>query len=91
MGAVNPGRIRWSSCLSSPRFIWLVLGLQSDQLARVDALFVLPLIFLVSQVLAMPGSINRQASADTAGDFACCVLLFYVGGMVRAGERLPRR
>ena len=55
---------------------WVVLDSKRPAV-RVDALFVLPLIFLVSQVLAMPGSMNRQGSADTLVHFACCVLLFY--------------
>ena len=56
--------------------LWLVLD--SDRLAaRVDWLFVLPLVFLATQVAALPGSINRQASSDTVMHFAACVLLFY--------------
>ena len=55
---------------------WLVLD--SDRLAaRVDLLFVLPLIFLATQLLALPGSINHQTSSDTVMLFATCVLLFY--------------
>lgn len=55
---------------------WLVLDPQR-MAARVDALFVLPLMFLLAQMPAMAESINRQASNDTVMHFAVCVLLFY--------------
>jgi O-antigen ligase len=57
-------------------FTWLVLD-QQRMAARVDALFVLPLVFLLTQVPAMLVSINRQVSNDTVMHFAVCVLLFY--------------
>ncbi len=55
---------------------WLVLDPQR-MAARVDGLFVLPLMFLLAQMPAMAESINRQASNDTVMHFAVCVLLFY--------------
>jgi tetratricopeptide (TPR) repeat protein len=59
-------------------FIWLVLD-RERMLARVDSLFVLPLLFLLSQALAVPGTICRQTTMDTLMLFEACVLLFYVG------------
>ena len=59
-------------------FIWLVLD-RERMLARVDLLFVLPLLFLLSQALAVPGTICRQTTMDTLMLFEACVLLFYVG------------
>jgi putative inorganic carbon (HCO3(-)) transporter len=55
---------------------WLVLDSQR-MAARVDGLFVLPLIFLLTQMPAMADSINRQVSNNTVMHFAVCVLLFY--------------
>jgi len=59
-------------------FIWLVLD-RERMLARVDLLFVLPLMFLLAQALAVPGTICRQTTLDTLMLFEACVLLFYVG------------
>jgi tetratricopeptide (TPR) repeat protein len=59
-------------------FIWLVLD-RERMLARVDLLFVLPLLFLLAQALAVPGTICRQTTMDTLMLFEACVLLFYVG------------
>jgi O-antigen ligase len=59
-------------------FIWLVLD-RERMLARVDLLFVLPLLFLLTQALAVPGTICPQATLDTLMLFAAGVLLFYVG------------
>ncbi len=59
-------------------FIWLVLD-RDRMLARVDLLFTLPLFFLLTQVLAVPGTICPQATIDTLMLFAAGVLLFYVG------------
>ena len=56
--------------------LWLVLD-PNRVAARVDFLFVLPLLFLATQLLAMTGSIAPQASTDTLLHFATCVLLFY--------------
>jgi tetratricopeptide (TPR) repeat protein len=56
--------------------LWLVLD-PNRLAARVDLLFVLPLIFLVTQVASLPGSINHQASSDTVMLFAACMLVFY--------------
>ena len=62
--------------LALAALLWLVLD-PSRLAARVDLLFVLPLIFLATQVAALPGSINYQTSSDTVMHFAACVLLFY--------------
>ena len=59
-------------------FVWLVLDPQR-MLARVDLLFVLPLMFLLTQALAAPTTICRQTTVDTLMLFAACALLFYVG------------
>jgi len=59
-------------------FVWLVLDPQR-MLARVDLLFVLPLMFLLTQALAAPTSICHQTTIDTLLLFAACALLFYVG------------
>jgi O-antigen ligase len=59
-------------------FIWLVLD-RDRMLARVDLLFTLPLFFLLTQALAVPGTICSQATIDTLMLFAAGVLLFYVG------------
>ena len=56
--------------------LWLVLD-PNRLAAQVDWLFVLPLIFLASQVASLPGSINRQTSSDTVMLFAACTLVFY--------------
>ncbi len=58
-------------------FIWLVLD-RERMLARVDLLFVLPLMFLLTQALAAPGTICRQTTVDTLMLFAAGALLFYV-------------
>ena len=59
-------------------FIWLVLD-RGRMLARVDLLFVLPLFFLLTQMLAAPWTICPQETIDTVMLFAAGVLLFYVG------------
>jgi len=59
-------------------FIWLVLD-RNRMLARVDLLFVLPLFFLLTQILAAPWTICPQETIDTVMVFAAGVLLFYVG------------
>jgi O-antigen ligase len=59
-------------------FIWLVLD-RDRMLARVDLLFVLPLFFLLTQILAAPWTICPQVTIDTVMLFAAGVLLFYVG------------
>ncbi|MGO9608475.1 MAG: O-antigen ligase family protein [Verrucomicrobiia bacterium] len=59
-------------------FIWLVLD-RDRMLARVDLLFVLPLVFLLTQILAAPWTICPQETIDTVMLFAAGVLLFYVG------------
>ncbi len=59
-------------------FIWLVLD-RDRMLARVDLLFTLPLFFLLTQVLAAPGTICPQVTINTLLLFASGVLLFYVG------------
>ena len=55
---------------------WLALD-PGRLAARVDLLFVLPLIFLGTQLLAWPSSINRQTSSETVLLFATCILLYY--------------
>ncbi|MCG3147473.1 MAG: hypothetical protein PCFJNLEI_00913 [Verrucomicrobiae bacterium] len=56
--------------------VWVVVD--SGRLAaRVDLLFVLPVVWLVTQVVATPGSICPQTSGDTLLYFALCVLVFY--------------
>ncbi|HUJ11561.1 MAG TPA: O-antigen ligase family protein [Verrucomicrobiae bacterium] len=71
-------------------FVWLVLD-RERMLARVDFLFVLPLIFLLTQMLAAPTSICRQTTIDTLMLFTTCVLLFYVGAWyVRDGAATAR-
>lgn len=57
-------------------FVWLVLDSHRMR-APVDWLFVLPLMFLLTQLLALPRSINSHVSADTVMHFATCALLFY--------------
>jgi O-antigen ligase len=59
-------------------FTWLVLD-RERMLARVDWLFVLPLLFLLTQVLAALRTICPQVTIDTVMLFAAGVLLFYVG------------
>ena len=59
-------------------FIWLVLD-RERMLACVDLLFVLPLLFLLTQALAVPETICPQTTIDTLMLFAGGVLLFYVG------------
>ncbi|HUI06288.1 MAG TPA: O-antigen ligase family protein [Verrucomicrobiae bacterium] len=58
--------------------VWLVLDPQR-MLARIDLLFALPLLFLLTQALAAPTTICPQTTIDTLMLFATCVLLFYVG------------
>jgi putative inorganic carbon (HCO3(-)) transporter len=58
-------------------FTWLVLD-RDRMLARVDLLFVLPLFFLLTQMLAAPWTICPQETIDTVMLFAAAVLLFYV-------------
>ncbi len=56
--------------------IWLVLDARR-MAARMDGLFVLPVILLAALLAAYPSSINRQVATDTVLHFAVCVLLFY--------------
>jgi O-antigen ligase len=56
--------------------LWLVLDPRRLE-ARIDLLFVLPLLFLATQALPTLHSINSQVSLDTLLHFACCVLVFY--------------
>jgi O-antigen ligase len=70
--------------------IWLMLDARRLA-ARVDTLFVLPLVFLLTQTLATPRSINPQVSADTLIYFGACVLLFYAGSWyVRDGAEAAK-
>jgi O-antigen ligase len=70
--------------------MWLVLD--SERLiARLDLLFVLPVLFLVSQVMAAPTSIAPQTTEDTLMAFAVYVLLFYAAAWyVRDGATAAR-
>ncbi|HVM60793.1 MAG TPA: O-antigen ligase family protein [Verrucomicrobiae bacterium] len=71
-------------------FTWLVLD-RERMLARMDLLFVLPLAFLLTQVLASPWTICPQETIDTVLLFAAAVLLFYVGAWyVRDGAATRR-
>src|SRR5579871_2774893 len=71
-------------------FIWLVLD-RERMLARVDLLFVLPLLWLLIQVPAIPRTICPQSTLDTLMLFAACVLVFYVGAWyVRDGAAAAR-
>ncbi len=56
--------------------LWLVLD-GRRMAARVDGLFVLPVVLLLALVAAFHSSINPQVSADTVLHFAAGVLLFY--------------
>ena len=70
--------------------LWLVLD--GERLAaRVDLLFVLPLLFLASQSVASPPSIAPQTTADTLMAFAVNTLLFYAAAWyVRDGATAAR-
>jgi len=70
--------------------LWLVLD--GERLAaRVDFLFVLPLLFLASQSVAAPSSIAPQTTADTLMAFAVNTLLFYAAAWyVRDGATAAR-
>ena len=70
--------------------LWLVLD--GERLtARVDLLFVLPLLFLASQSVAAPPSIAPQTTADTLMAFAANTLLFYAAAWyVRDGATAAR-
>jgi putative inorganic carbon (HCO3(-)) transporter len=71
-------------------FVWLVLD-PERMLARVDLLFVLPLMFLLTQAPAAATSICRQTTIDTLLLFVTCALLFYVGAWyVRDGAATAR-
>jgi len=71
-------------------FIWLVVD-RERMLARVDLLFVLPLLWLLTQALAVPRTICPQATVDTLMLFAAGVLLFYIGAWyVRDGAACAR-
>jgi tetratricopeptide (TPR) repeat protein len=70
--------------------LWLVLD-RERLAARVDFLFVLPLLFLASQAVAAPASIAPQTTADTLMMFATGVLLFYSAAWyVRDGASAAR-
>jgi tetratricopeptide (TPR) repeat protein len=70
--------------------VWLVLDPQR-MLARVDLLFVLPLMFLLAQALAAPTTICRQTTVDLLMLFAAGALLFYVGAWyVRDGAAVAQ-
>ena len=56
----------------------LWLGLDWRRLpGRVDGLFLLPGLFLVTQLVAAPTSICQQTTTETLLHFAVCVVVFY--------------
>ncbi len=58
---------------------------------RTDWLLWLPVVWLATQVVALPGTINPQVSADTVLHFAACVILFYAAARyVRDGATAAR-
>jgi hypothetical protein len=69
-------------------FIWLVLD-RDRMLARVDLLFVLPLFFLLTQVLAALWTICPQETIDTVMLFAAVCCCFTQAPGMRAMAR-PR-
>jgi O-antigen ligase len=70
--------------------VWMVLD-RERLAARVDLLFVLPVLFLMTQLVAAPTSICAQTTADTLMHFAVAVLLFYAAAWyVRDGAAAGR-
>lgn len=69
-----PGQLVVMLCFGA--LVWTVLDSKRVPV-RMNALFVLPVIWLATQVVAVPGSINCQVSVDTVLLFAACVLVFY--------------
>ena len=57
--------------------LWLVLDSRRATV-RVDGLFILPGLFLVTQLAAIPTSICLATTTETVLHFAMCVGLFYV-------------
>jgi O-antigen ligase len=71
-------------------FVWLVLDPHRMR-AHVDWLFVLPLMFVLSQLAAVPGSIHPHVSIDTTMHFTACAMLFYAAAWyVRDGADAAR-
>ena len=63
--------------------LWLTLD-SSRRPGRVDGLFILPGLFLLTQLVAAPSSICRQKTTDTLLHFMVCVVVFYAAaGAVR--------
>ena len=63
--------------------LWLTLD-SSRLPGRVDGLFLLPGLFLLTQLVAAPSSICRQTTTDTLLHFMVCVVVFYAAaGAVR--------
>ena len=56
--------------------LWLVLDPGRGR-ARVDGLFLLPGLFLVTQLVAAPTTICRQTTTDTLMHFGVCGVVFY--------------
>ncbi len=71
-------------------FGWMMLD--SARLAvRVDALLVLPVLFLATQAVAAVDSIHPHVSVDAVAHFAACVILFYAAAWyVRDGASAAR-
>ena len=57
--------------------LWLALDWRRLP-GRVDGLFLLPGLFLVTQLVAAPTSICQQTTTETLLHFAVCVVIFYV-------------
>lgn len=83
-----PNEVGWLLCGAG------LLGWALDRrrmAARKDVLFLLPLLFLVTQVVALPGTINWQSSRDTLVHLGMCVFLFYAAARyVRDGADAAR-
>ena len=57
--------------------LWLALDWRRLP-GRVDGLFLLPGLFLVTQLVAAPTSICQQTTTETLLHFAACVVIYYV-------------
>ena len=78
--------------------VMLIIGLLAWGVAdshrtgtRRDLLYYLPVLWLATQLLALPGTINQQVSVDTVLHVAACVVLFYAAAWyVRDGAAAAR-
>lgn len=68
-------------------FLFCLLVLERAPSMRLDLLGLLPAVFLVTQVVAMSGTICRQTSVDTVLHFGACVAVFYVAARCAREER----